>query len=252
MTTCRWSAGCMCWPVPGGRLCPPYIGRQTRSVDRSPGQLQQGNLSIVCLHHGRLIQAALIRLECLSCTPSLEVVMDWVVWRIFWKVFKRSCRPPTRSVGSTNRSAGLLVGRTHLSGTAVSLIGGDPGVPMSHTTRHKGPGIGLSTSLCLPCKPPHFLLPLRLHLVTPVLAGIRAQSTPTVESHPRRGGKTVLTKERIWEVVDGNKPPPNPTNTRVLQKTSVEAGNGHRNDSHVFLYYYGFAHVASAPLTFQL
>jgi hypothetical protein len=40
--------------------------------------------------------------------------------------------PPTRSVGPTDRSAGLLVGRTHLSRTAVSLVGGDPGVPMSH------------------------------------------------------------------------------------------------------------------------
>jgi hypothetical protein len=40
--------------------------------------------------------------------------------------------PPTRSVGSSNRSAGLLVGRTHLSGTVVSLVGGDLGVPMSH------------------------------------------------------------------------------------------------------------------------
>jgi hypothetical protein len=34
--------------------------------------------------------------------------------------------------GPTDRSAGLLVGRTHLSGTAVSLVGEDPGVPMSH------------------------------------------------------------------------------------------------------------------------
>jgi hypothetical protein len=31
----------------GGRPCPPYIGRRTRSVDRSPGRLQQGNLSLV-------------------------------------------------------------------------------------------------------------------------------------------------------------------------------------------------------------
>jgi hypothetical protein len=31
-----------------------------------------------------------------------------------------------------DRSSGLLVGRTHLSGTTVSLVGGDPGVPMSH------------------------------------------------------------------------------------------------------------------------
>jgi hypothetical protein len=51
---------------------------------------------------------------------------------IFWKVFRGSCGPPTRSVGPTDRSAGLPVGRTHLSGTAVSLVGGDPGVPMSH------------------------------------------------------------------------------------------------------------------------
>jgi hypothetical protein len=70
--------------------------------------------------------------EVLSCTPSLEVVPNEVVWEIFWKVFRRSCGPPTRSVGPTDRSAGLLVGRTHLSGTAVSLVGGDPRVPMSH------------------------------------------------------------------------------------------------------------------------
>jgi hypothetical protein len=44
-----------------------------------------------------------------------------------------SCGLPTRSVGPTDRSAGLLVGRTHFSGTAVSLVGGDPEVPMSHT-----------------------------------------------------------------------------------------------------------------------
>jgi hypothetical protein len=52
---------------------------------------------------------------------------------IFWRVFRRSCGRPTRSVGPTDRSAGLLVGLTHLSGTDVSLVGGDPGVPMSHT-----------------------------------------------------------------------------------------------------------------------
>jgi hypothetical protein len=36
-------------------------------------------------------------------------------------------------LGPLDRSAGLLVGRTHLSGTAVSLVGGDPGVPISHS-----------------------------------------------------------------------------------------------------------------------
>jgi hypothetical protein len=65
--------------------------------------------------------------------PSYPTRSDKVVWRIFWKVFKRLCGPPTRSIGPTVRSAGLLVGRTHLSGTDVSLVGGDSGVPMSHT-----------------------------------------------------------------------------------------------------------------------
>jgi hypothetical protein len=35
-------------------------------------------------------------------------------------------------VGSTDRSAGLLVGRARLSGTTETLVGGDPWVPMSH------------------------------------------------------------------------------------------------------------------------
>jgi hypothetical protein len=52
--------------------------------------------------------------------------MDQVVWGIFQMVFRRSCGLPTRSVGPTDRSADLLVGRTHLSGTAMSLVGGDP------------------------------------------------------------------------------------------------------------------------------
>jgi hypothetical protein len=45
-----------------------------------------------------------------------------------------SSNPHIRSGGPTDRLASLLVGRTHLSGTAVSLVGGDPEVPMSHTT----------------------------------------------------------------------------------------------------------------------
>jgi hypothetical protein len=116
----------------GGHPCPPYIGRRTRSVDQSPGQLQQGNLSLVCLHHERLIRAALIHLDFLVLRAKLSSRLDKVVWGIFKKVFRRSCGPPTRPVRPTNRSAGLLVGRTHLSGMAVSLVGGDPGVPMSH------------------------------------------------------------------------------------------------------------------------
>jgi hypothetical protein len=35
-------------------------------------------------------------------------------------------------LGPLDRSAGLLLGRTRLSGTVVSLVGGDPGVPVSH------------------------------------------------------------------------------------------------------------------------
>jgi hypothetical protein len=122
----------VCRLSPGGCPFSPYIGRWTRSVDRSPGRLQQGNLSLVCLHHGRLIRVASIRLDCFVLCTKLSSRLDKVVWGIFWKVFSRSCGPPTRSVGPTDRSTGLLVGRTHLSGTTVSLVGGDPRVPMSH------------------------------------------------------------------------------------------------------------------------
>jgi hypothetical protein len=41
----------------------------------------------------------------------LGLIKTWGV-TIFWKVFRRSCGPLTRSVGLTDRSAGLLVGRT--------------------------------------------------------------------------------------------------------------------------------------------
>jgi hypothetical protein len=58
--------------------------------------------------------------------------------RIFWKVFRGLCGLPTRSVGPTDRSAGLPVGRTHLSGTVVSLVSGDPRVPMSHKHPERG------------------------------------------------------------------------------------------------------------------
>jgi hypothetical protein len=77
----------VCGLSPGGHPCPPYIGRRTRSLDRSPGRLQQGNLSLVCLHHGRLIGAALIRLDCLvfypklsSCLRNLLEGLQEVVW----------------------------------------------------------------------------------------------------------------------------------------------------------------------------
>jgi hypothetical protein len=44
-------------------------------------------------------------------------------------------------LGPLDRSASLLVGRTYLSGTAMSLVGGDPGVPMSHRSRGVGGGL---------------------------------------------------------------------------------------------------------------
>jgi hypothetical protein len=63
------------------------------------------------------------------CTPSLVVILNKVIWRVFWKDFRRSCGLPMRSVGPINRSAGLLVGRTHLSGTAVRRSVGTHGYP---------------------------------------------------------------------------------------------------------------------------
>jgi hypothetical protein len=43
-----------------------------------------------------------------------------------------SLGPHVRSDRPTDRLAGLLVGWTHLSGTTMSLVSGDRGVPMSH------------------------------------------------------------------------------------------------------------------------
>jgi hypothetical protein len=77
----------VCWLSLGGCPCPPYIGRQKRLVDRSPNRLQQENLSLVCLHHGKLIRGGLIRLECLvlhaklsSCLGNLPEGLQEVVW----------------------------------------------------------------------------------------------------------------------------------------------------------------------------
>jgi hypothetical protein len=36
-----------CSLPPGGHPSPPYIGRRTRSEERSPSWLQQGNLTLV-------------------------------------------------------------------------------------------------------------------------------------------------------------------------------------------------------------
>jgi hypothetical protein len=72
--------------------------------------------------------------EVLSCVVC-QVLRSWRIrssGESSRRSFKRSCGRPTRSGGPTDRSASLLVGRTHLSGSAVSLVGGDLGVHMSH------------------------------------------------------------------------------------------------------------------------
>jgi hypothetical protein len=48
--------------------------------------------------------------------------------------------------GTTCRSAELLAGRVHLTGTSRTLVGGDPWVPMSHTFTYAKGKIG-KTSL---------------------------------------------------------------------------------------------------------
>jgi hypothetical protein len=127
----RWYVGYMCRCPWGTPL--PALYWATDKVDGPEFESVTTGKSISSqLQYGRLIRAALIRLDCLVLHAKLSSHLDKVVWGIFWKVFRRSCGLPTRSVGPTNRSASLLVGRTHLSGTAVSLVGGDPGVPMSH------------------------------------------------------------------------------------------------------------------------
>jgi hypothetical protein len=130
MAICRWSAGC-----PREDTFARLIlgedkvgGPEFRSVTtRKPISSQ--------LQHRKFIRAALICLDSLVLHAKLSSRLDKVVWGIFWKVFRRSCGPPTRLVGPTNRSAGLLVGWIHLSGMTVSLVGEDPGVPMPHIVK---------------------------------------------------------------------------------------------------------------------
>jgi hypothetical protein len=127
-TCCRWFADYMSlgMPLPALYWATDKVGGpESRSVTTGKPISSQ-------LQHRKLIRATLIRLDCLVLHAKLSSRLDKVVWGIFWKVFRRSFEPPTTSVGPTNRSAGLLVGQTYLSGMTVSLVGGDPGVPMSH------------------------------------------------------------------------------------------------------------------------
>jgi hypothetical protein len=93
-----------------GRTRPPYIGWHAlgyKSVFIYPSRLQ----------YGRLIRTAL------NC-------LDYLV--LYSKLSSCPLAHTSGRAGPTDRSAGLLVGRFCLSGTAETLVGGDPWVPMSH------------------------------------------------------------------------------------------------------------------------
>jgi hypothetical protein len=89
---------------------PPYIGWRAlgyKSVSIYPSRLQ----------YGRLIRTALN-------------YPDYLVF--YSKLSSCPLAHTSGRAGPTDRSAGLLVGRACLSGTAETLVVGDPWVPMSH------------------------------------------------------------------------------------------------------------------------
>jgi hypothetical protein len=61
--------------------------------------------------------------------------LDYLV--LYTKLSSRLWAHKSGRAGSTDRSAGLLVGQTHLSGTAETLVGRDMWVPMSHSKRNR-------------------------------------------------------------------------------------------------------------------
>jgi hypothetical protein len=85
---------------------------------------------------GRLILAGMPKVK--SWFPSILLgynmeslsELDYLV--LYTKLSSCHCAHKSGRAGSTDRSAGLLVGRARLSGTAETLVGGDPWVPMSH------------------------------------------------------------------------------------------------------------------------
>ena len=72
--------------------------------------------------------------DVLTCTPSLITVSDQVFlpYRIRSLVGLRGHR--SGLLGPLSGRRVFRWGRTHLSGTAMSLVGGDLGVPMSNNT----------------------------------------------------------------------------------------------------------------------
>jgi hypothetical protein len=77
------------------------------------------------VNHGLEAQPTSGVLSCTSSYPDDDI-------RSSGESSGRSSGSQTRSIRSTVTSAGLLIGRTHLSVAARSLVGEDPGVPMSH------------------------------------------------------------------------------------------------------------------------
>jgi hypothetical protein len=55
--------------------------------------------------------------------------LDWLV--LYTKLSSCLWAHMSGRAGSTNRSADLLVGQARLTGTTETMVGGDPGVPMS-------------------------------------------------------------------------------------------------------------------------
>jgi hypothetical protein len=95
---------------------------------QSPGRLQYGNVSLVyynIIPRSSDCLAAQPTSCVLSCTPSYPNGSD----KVIWGSSEKSSGPQIRFVGPTVRLTSLLLGRTHLSGTVVSMVGGDLGVP---------------------------------------------------------------------------------------------------------------------------
>jgi hypothetical protein len=90
-----------------------------------------------------MLQAALYWLECLGLQVGFHLSYTVTIWKAYPNYLKLSglsCLVHQVSswahmsgrVGSTDRLADLLVGRACLSGTAETVVIGDPFVPMSH------------------------------------------------------------------------------------------------------------------------
>jgi hypothetical protein len=63
---------------------------------------------------------------------NMERLSELDYFVLYTKLSSRLWTHKLGQAGSTDRSAGLLVGRARLSGTAETLVGGDPWVTMSH------------------------------------------------------------------------------------------------------------------------